>query len=64
MTTARTVGEAKAALASVTPHLRIAAEDAKSRATAEARVQLAIIAKNPDGSGRMKGKLIPTYGIK
>jgi hypothetical protein len=47
------VERAKADLATIVPHLRVAAEDALRRAKDGAKVEFAIIAKNPDGSGQV-----------
>lgn len=47
------VEEAKADLATIVPHLRVAAEDALRRAKNGAKVCFAIIAKNPDGTGQV-----------
>lgn len=44
---------AKADLASIVPHLRQAAADALQRAKPGAKVEFAIIAKNPDRSGEV-----------
>ena len=45
------IEQARADIAKIVPHLRVAAEDAKRRAKADATIQFAIIAKNPNGSG-------------
>lgn len=47
------IEKAKADLATVVPHLRESAMDALRQAMPGAIVQLAIIAKNPDGSGQV-----------
>jgi hypothetical protein len=49
----KTIDKAKADLSIVVPHLRAAAKDALRRAKPGAVVKLAIIAKNPDGSGQV-----------
>jgi len=49
----KSIVKAKADIAKLTPHLRIAAEDALRRAKPGAVVRLAVIAHNPDGSGQV-----------
>jgi hypothetical protein len=49
----KSVDLAKADLATLVPHLRVAARDALKRANAGATVEFAVIAKNPDGSGQI-----------
>ncbi len=48
---------ARERLGKVAPHLRAAARDAKLRAKPDARTWLAVIAKNPDGSGQVGAEL-------
>lgn len=50
---AKTIEQAREDLAHVVPYLRQAAVDATHRARPGARIQLAIIAKNQDGSGQI-----------
>jgi hypothetical protein len=49
----KTEKQAAADLAQIVPHLHQAAKEVKEKAGSDSRIQLAIIAKRPDGSGQI-----------